>query len=577
MIESREWYISDEPLDKLGGIFLKIAERNQVEQKAQKIFDNGGVEFVAANPDKERGRTLWEFDVHSTSGETYQVYGDSFIDQPQEWIDWRDVACGCPWGKWNYDRAPEYKHLESLQCSHSMASERWLAENGERENQKAIREQASGMQEIPFSEETVGPRKSRPGEQYLREMAPKRDQTQRDFRRDMQQRNAPPSSNIPMAPGADGASQPGIPGMNQKMQYPGGDVPGVEPQHTPAEINEYMDPNEEDGPQEVQEPQPQPMEPVFEPQMLMPRSPAEKKSWWKDADSNDDSSSDLRFELSTERWDELPKGYSQWGNIGSDEMDLDQIEHGYIVLTAFSASSDVGNISFDIYLEEPDNPRIEVDRIWVEPGFRRQGIGTLLYEKMMEYLLDRYPDWNRYITPGARTDDGNAFFPTVESSIWWKRSDLEHLVDLDPFEHPEEFGEKNGWPLYRAEIEQRFSTPNDWLGKMPVWETPPGNNCKFMYADGGFLFWPSDIVDPDLKAEYPDADELSPEPHHAHALEQLERIGAGVQAFGYIDDYGIDAWDDEGEGFVASNFEELKQAVESRVDDEGYEEDDWWG
>lgn len=284
----RTWGVSDEPLDKLGGLFLKVAESNQVEQKAQKIFDNGGVEFVAANPDTERGRTLWEFDVHSTSGETYQVYGDSMIDNPSQWIDWRDVACGCPWGKWNYDRAPEYKHLESLQCSHSMASEKWLMENGERENQRAIREQETGQQEIPFGEETTGPRKPRPGEQYRQQMGPPPVAPPVQQGQPMQQPQLGPVDTRSLAPGAEGPGQPGVPGINQEMQYPGGNVPGIQPAKTPAEINDYMDPNEEDGPQEVQEPQPDraAFDPIFDPQTLMPRSPEEKKSWWKNSVRN---------------------------------------------------------------------------------------------------------------------------------------------------------------------------------------------------------------------------------------------------------------------------------------------------
>ncbi len=120
--------------------FQKFAERSDVERKADKIYNSGGVEFVVATPDEERQRTLWEFNVTSTTGQTYPLYGDTTMENPTRWIDWFDVACSCDWGRWNYDRAPEYRHLERFPCSHSMATEKWLSQNGMREQERARRE-----------------------------------------------------------------------------------------------------------------------------------------------------------------------------------------------------------------------------------------------------------------------------------------------------------------------------------------------------------------------------------------------------------------------------------------------------
>lgn len=124
--------------DKLSILhFQKFAERSDVERKADKIYNSGGIEFVSATPDEERQKMLWEFNVTSTTGERYPLYGDTTMDNPTSWIDWFDVACSCDWGRWNYDRAPEYRHLERFPCSHSMATEKWLSVNGAREQQRA--------------------------------------------------------------------------------------------------------------------------------------------------------------------------------------------------------------------------------------------------------------------------------------------------------------------------------------------------------------------------------------------------------------------------------------------------------
>lgn len=128
---------------------MKDAESQQVERKAREIYEQGGVRLVSCQPDPESGRTSWEFEVRSVTGNTYTLYGDTDIEFPGGWIDAMDVACECPWGKWNYDRAPEYKHLEGLLCSHGLAAEMWLAENGEEEQAEALRALEGEPEENP--------------------------------------------------------------------------------------------------------------------------------------------------------------------------------------------------------------------------------------------------------------------------------------------------------------------------------------------------------------------------------------------------------------------------------------------
>lgn len=150
--------------------FQKFADREDVERKAQQIFDQGGVEFVTVTPDQDRGRSLWEFNVSSTSGKTYPLYGDTTIDDPTSWIDWFDVACSCDWGRWNYDRAPDYRHLERFPCSHAMATEKWLKRNGQKEQDRAIRELETGQNEIRFEPEPETGRRPRPSDVYREQM-----------------------------------------------------------------------------------------------------------------------------------------------------------------------------------------------------------------------------------------------------------------------------------------------------------------------------------------------------------------------------------------------------------------------
>lgn len=145
--------LGDEPLDlnnldeefKYGAI--KEAENAEVENKARKIYDQGGVSLVSVTPDEDSGRTTWEFNVKSTSGNTYPLYGDSDINRPGEFIEWSDVACSCEWGRWNYDRDPEYAHLESLMCSHALAAQHWLADNGEKEQEQKLQESQDRQRE----------------------------------------------------------------------------------------------------------------------------------------------------------------------------------------------------------------------------------------------------------------------------------------------------------------------------------------------------------------------------------------------------------------------------------------------
>jgi hypothetical protein len=84
-----------------------------VQRKAAAIYRAGGVEPIRITP------AMAEADVRSSSGSTYRTLlnfensgGSARI------VDW---ACECPWSKWNYERAPEYKYLEHRKCAHALA------------------------------------------------------------------------------------------------------------------------------------------------------------------------------------------------------------------------------------------------------------------------------------------------------------------------------------------------------------------------------------------------------------------------------------------------------------------------
>ncbi len=212
--------------------FQKVTERSDVERKADKIYNSGGVEFVVATPDEERQRTLWEFNVTSTTGQTYPLYGDTTMENPTRWIDWFDVACSCDWGRWNYDRAPEYRHLERFPCSHSMATEKWLSQNGMREQERARRE----------------------------------NQTQRP---------APASAPTPVAqPAPSAIRQPiGLPSAQQGTN----DAPATPPPAAPAA---RQAPSPEPAPPP---PEPTVVRPVFRDQVLRPRTPLRESMWYSDS------------------------------------------------------------------------------------------------------------------------------------------------------------------------------------------------------------------------------------------------------------------------------------------------------
>jgi hypothetical protein len=171
---------------KISDLF-KFSDKAEREGKAQKIFDQGGVEFVASTPDQNTGKTIWEFSVKSTSGNTYPLYGETSMENPSEWIEWSDIACSCEWGRWNYDRAPDYRHLEREMCSHAIACSKWLSQNGQREQDRASREQETGMEELQFQQPTTGPRSPRPQEQFLQDKAQEKGIPQTQVKEDLQQ------------------------------------------------------------------------------------------------------------------------------------------------------------------------------------------------------------------------------------------------------------------------------------------------------------------------------------------------------------------------------------------------------
>lgn len=90
---------------------LTEASYDDVRSKASQIYRAGGVDIIAINP------KFSEANVTSSSGSVY--YNVLTFDPAGPAI--KDWVCECPWSKWNYDRAPEFKYLSHRKCAHSLA------------------------------------------------------------------------------------------------------------------------------------------------------------------------------------------------------------------------------------------------------------------------------------------------------------------------------------------------------------------------------------------------------------------------------------------------------------------------
>ena len=104
----------------------KFSDYRAVRDKAAEIYRNGGVDPIKISPD------FSEANVHSVSGQTY--YNILRFENSGGSAKITDWTCECPWGKWNYDRAPEYKYLEHRKCAHSLAHLYYLMAFAQRTN-----------------------------------------------------------------------------------------------------------------------------------------------------------------------------------------------------------------------------------------------------------------------------------------------------------------------------------------------------------------------------------------------------------------------------------------------------------
>lgn len=96
-----------------------LADYAAVQNKAKQIFQSGGVEVVLLSP------TYAEFSVTSSTGKTYMTllgFTENLGIEGDPKSKLKSWTCECPFGKYNYDRSENYKHLEGRLCSHALAA-----------------------------------------------------------------------------------------------------------------------------------------------------------------------------------------------------------------------------------------------------------------------------------------------------------------------------------------------------------------------------------------------------------------------------------------------------------------------
>lgn len=221
--------------------------RSKVEKKGTNIsyrfFENGQQWNLAGELYfKSFDGVVYNFEVEEDH--SYQVF---------------DVnAKNCDWSKWNYDRAPEYQHLSDLYCSHAQAVDYWLDENGQREFDRALREEESGQTELQYDSDTKGPRRKRPKDRYISDRAEDEGTTQREQRDQLDQRQDQRDQESRDLFRSDETEQPPL---DEEM---------------PEETSEEEVPEEEQVQEEEQPVQPAPPEKLYDDEVLKSRFPEDE-------------------------------------------------------------------------------------------------------------------------------------------------------------------------------------------------------------------------------------------------------------------------------------------------------------
>ncbi len=110
-----------------------------------------------------------------------------------------------------------------------------------------------------------------------------------------------------------------------------------------------------------------------------------------------------------------PRGPIATFEHGGDAVGRDQ--YNYWLLGRNEEGIAVGYVEWSSYSgEDRNNPEVSVQMIETHEEYRRQGVARALYDTLIDYMKNDFPNWDGEVGTSYQTEDGTAFFGGIKQA-----------------------------------------------------------------------------------------------------------------------------------------------------------------